>query len=270
MAKLTRPQIFIIGGVSAVVIAIGGYFGLIDPAIKIRDAEEQRLATRRSVADGLSSAKKKEADAKKKVAQAKADWNVYERQYMPPVDVSNTYSAWQDLINEQVRVLGPKLDKFLNGDKNVTVVQGSFALPAPPSDPNMSINELYVFTPGGVTVQGTFKNVLANAERWNRFDRLVLVTGLQLTGNSPALVASYNLQVFEYTRGDRTKAIAIPQAAGGNGGMGGGMGGGMMGGGMGGGKGSSMMGGGAMSGGAPSAAGMAGGGGGGSTMKAGE
>ena len=82
-------------------------------------------------------------------------------------------------------------------------------------NPNASLNELYVFSPGGVQVQGTFKNVLAHVERWNRFDRLVLVTGLTLSGNSPNLVGQYNLQVFEYTHGDRTKAVAIPQASGG-------------------------------------------------------
>jgi hypothetical protein len=146
---------------------------------------------------------------------------------MPDIDVSNTYSAWQDLINEQVRVLGPKMQKFLDSDKSVTKLQGSFALPAAPSDPNASLNELYVFSPGGVQVQGTFKNVLAHVERWNRFDRLVLVTGLTLSGNSPNLVGQYNLQVFEYTHGDRTKAVAIPQASGGGAG---GFGGGMMGG----------------------------------------
>jgi hypothetical protein len=105
-------------------------------------------------------------------------------------------------------------------------------------------------------------------ERWNRFDRLVLVTGLTLSGNSPNLVGQYNLQVFEYTHGDRTKAIAIPQASGGAGGAGG-FGGGMMGGG------GSMMGGAGMrGGGGPQMGGMAGAGapagGGGNGVKGGD
>lgn len=227
MSKLTRPQIFIIGGVTALVFGLGGYFGLIDPAQKQLETERTRRDTRRTKADERSTVERKKKDAEKQVAQAKADWNVYERRYMPDIDVSNTYSAWQDLINEQVRVLGPKMQKFLDSDKSVTKLQGSFALPAAPSDPNASLNELYVFSPGGVQVQGTFKNVLAHVERWNRFDRLVLVTGLTLSGNSPNLVGQYNLQVFEYTHGDRTKAVAIPQASGGGAG---GFGGGMMGG----------------------------------------
>jgi len=268
MSKLTRPQIFIIGGVTALVFGLGGYFGLIDPALKQLDTERTRRDTRRTKAEERSTAERKKKDANKQVAQAKADWNVYERRYMPDIDVSNTYSAWQDLINEQVRVLGPKMQKFLDSDKSVTKLQGSFALPAAPSDPNASLNELYVFTPGGVQVQGTFKNILSHVERWNRFDRLVLVTGLTLSGNSPNLVGQYNLQVFEYTHGDRTKAIAIPQASGGAGGAGG-FGGGMMGG-----AGSMMGGPGMRGGGGPQMGGMAGAGapagGGGNGVKGGD
>jgi hypothetical protein len=117
-------------------------------------------------------------------------------------------------------------------------------------------------------VQGTFKNILSHVERWNRFDRLVLVSGLTLSGNSPNLVGQYNLQVFEYTHGDRTKAVAIPQASGGGAGGAGGFGGGMMGG-----SGSMMGGPGMRGGGGPQMGGMSGAGapaGGGNGVKGGD
>lgn len=59
MSKLTRPQIFIIGGVTALVFGLGGYFGLIDPALKQLDSERTRRDTRRTKADELSTAERK-------------------------------------------------------------------------------------------------------------------------------------------------------------------------------------------------------------------
>lgn len=233
--KITRLQIGIIGAVLALVFGLGIYFLLIQPVL-VKTAEDQaNYEKRQAVANQRGSARQDLEEAKKKVKLAEADWDVYVQRFMPNINVSSTYDAWQQLVNEQVRVLGPELDRFVQSDKTVRVMQANFALPAPPDDPNQAVSEFFVFNPGSVQVAGTFRNVLRNAERWNQFKRLALVTGLQLTGNSPNLVGQYTVTVFEFTRGDKAKAVTIPQAAGGAGGGGGRFGGmmpGMGGGGM--------------------------------------
>ena len=225
MSKITRAQIYIIGAVLVVIAGVGIFFGLIKPSMEEYDAQQKKYNDRSAVAQRRGQAERGLADAKKQVAQAEADWGVYLDRYMPPIDVSNTYKAWQSLVNEQVNVLGPMLDKFVKADKSVRLQQAGITLPAPPDDPNSALSELFVFSPGSIQVQGTFKNVLRHVERWNNFGRLALVTGLQLQGNSPNLVGQYAVTIYEFTRGDKAKAVMIPQAGGG-----GGMGGGMMGG----------------------------------------
>ncbi len=251
MSKITKAQIYIIGAVLAVIAGVGIFFGLVKPAMDEYDAQKKKFDDRSLVAARRGQAENGLKDAKKQVAQAEADWEVYLNRYMPPINVSNTYTAWQSLVNEQVNVLGPMLDKFVRADKSVRLQQVGFSLPAPPDDPNSALSELFVFSPGSIQVAGTFKNVLKHAERWNNFGRLALVTGLQLQGNSPNLVGQYGVTIYEFTRGDKAKAVVIPQAGGGaGGGMGGMMGGsgammsGMMsGGGMPGGAGGGSMGG---------------------------
>jgi len=228
MSKITRPQIYIIGAVLAVIAGCGIAFGLIKPALEEFDAQKAKYDSRNAVAITRPQAERKVKDAKEQVQKAESNWAQYLDRYMPPIDVSNTYNAWQSLVNEQVNVLGPKLDRFIKQDKDVRILQANFALPAAPDDPNAAVSEVFVFSPGSVQVAGSFSKILKHVERWNDFDRLALVTGFQLSGNSPNLVGQYALTVYEFTRGDKTKATNIPQA-GNAGGMGGGMGG-MMGG----------------------------------------
>ena len=215
MAKLTRPQIFIIGGVTALVIGLLGYFLLIDPSYKQLAIEQDRYDKRKAVADKKRAVDASEKDAEDTVKEAVRDWQAYETRFMPNIDVSNTYSAWQDLINERTYILGPLVDRHLKRDKSVTVLDWDVKIDPPPSDPNEALRDINLYQ-GSIQVMGTFKNVLAHVEKWNNFDRLALVSNLNLRGSSPNLVATYNLSIIEYSNGDLGKAVAIPQASGGN------------------------------------------------------
>ena len=103
------------------------------------------------------------------------------------------------------------------------------AADVPPNDPNQCSAPILMENKGAITVSGNFDAVLKNVERWNNFDRLVLVTGFNLQGNSPRLLGSYNIQIFEFTQGE-TPGPNVPAASGTGGGGGMGMGGGMPGG----------------------------------------
>jgi hypothetical protein len=230
MGKITIPQIWIISGVLSLIFVLTLWFTLNDPRNKEIATEEARRQSRQDIADTKPQVDKKYKDALVQVAAAKADWGRYERRFMPTINISNLYTAWQQIQKEQLYVLGPKLDKFVRGDKSIQIVQAGFSLYAPPDDPNQANVPLFTENTGAVTVSGNFDAILKHVERWNSFDRLVLVTGFNLQGNSPRLLGSYSLQVFEFTQGE-TPGPTFPAAAGGGaGGMGGGMMGGMGGG----------------------------------------
>jgi Tfp pilus assembly protein PilO len=235
MAKITQVQVWIIGVILAVIAGVGIYFGLIKPEQELLDAADQKYEAQKAIADTRPEKERDRKLAEKEVADAKAQWAIYDRTLMPNIDLSNLLTAMFQLWTEQGEVLGPKTTKFLQSDRSVRVVQASLQLPAPPTDPNEVNRKAYVYDLGQVTVQGTFENILKHAERWNKFDRLVLMDGLTLSGNSPALTGSYTLRAFIFTHNTDKAGPAIPQAAAAAGGMagmgGGGMGGGMMGGG---------------------------------------
>jgi hypothetical protein len=225
MSKLTRPQIWIIFGVLSLIAVLTFWFTLNDPRNKETATEQARYESRQQKADQKPTADKAYKVALVKVAEAKADWGRYERRLMPPINISNLYTAWQQIQKEQLYVLYPKLDKFVRSDKSVQVVQANFSLYPPPDDPNQANTPLLTDNKGAVTVSGNFDAILKHVERWNTFDRLALITGFNLQGNSPRLLGSYNVQIFEFTQGD-TPGPNFPAAAGGAGGgfQGGGMG----------------------------------------------
>lgn len=224
MNKLTRPQIWIIFGVLSLIAGLTLFFTLNQPRRDDIDREEKRRSDRQQIADQASAADKELEAAKKQVVKANADWEVFDRRFMPRINLGNLYTAWQQLQDERLRVLGPKLDKFVKGDKTVQIVQASFQIPAPPDDPNQTISPSFTYS-GSVTVSGNFDAILKHVERWNTFDRLALVTGFTLQGNSPQLVGSYSVQIFEFTQGGDKPGPTFP-SAGGAGGAGGGFPGG--------------------------------------------
>jgi hypothetical protein len=251
MGKLTRPQIGIIFGVLSLIAVLTLWF-LVNSPQKDEIAKEQaRYEARNQVAETKPTVDRKYREALASVAAAKVNWGKYEKRFMPPINISNLYTAWQQIQKEQLFVLGPKLDKFVRADKGVQIVQANFSLYPPPNDPNQANTPLLMENKGAVTVSGNFDAILRHVERWNTFDRLVLVTGFNLRGNSPRLLGSYNVQIFEFTQGEKP-GPNFPAASGGAGGMGGGM--------MGGGMGGDMMGGmgpgGMASGGGPGMAGV--------------
>ena len=225
MAKITQVQVIIITVVLAVIAAAIIFFTLIKPTQEAYAAADAKFVAAEAIANKLGDAKKDRTKALKEVADAQRDWNRYDRQLMPDINISNLIYGSRQLWNEQIDVLGPKTERYLKADTTVRVSQDTLSLPKPSSDPNAVAKKQFTFEMGTVSVVGTFGNILRHAERWNRFDRLVLVDGLTLTGNSPTIQGTYSLTTYIFTHGDKV-GTAIPQAAAatGGGGFGGGMG----------------------------------------------
>lgn len=225
-SRITRGQIAIIGSVLIVIVAAGIFFGLIRPLFARMTAANAKYDTQKAIADQRAAAEEDQRKAEQEVAEARNKWRRYDRQFMnADINIENLLRATQALWREQNVVLGPKVTRFLRADSSVFITQANIAVPAPPTDPNQVNTKVITLPLGNVSVIGSFNSILRHAERWNRFDRLMLVDGLTLAGNSPRLAGQYSLTCYIFTRGE-TPGEAIPQAGGGQGGFGGGFPGG--------------------------------------------
>ena len=97
MNKLTRPQIWIIAGVLAVIFALTFWFTLNDPRGKEIATEQARFESRDQKAKTKPQVDSAFDRAQKQVAAAKADWGTYDRRFMPPINITNLYTAWQQI-----------------------------------------------------------------------------------------------------------------------------------------------------------------------------
>ncbi len=260
--KITAGVAWIISGVLSLMFAAGIFFGLVKPSMDETATQEARRDGREQEAAKMPGEKTREKKVASDKLAAQADWATYDRSLMPRINMSDLWGATQQLWTEQIQRLGPSVDKFVTADKSVTIVQKSFSLPPPPEDPNqVNKPQPYIFTLGNVRVRGTFPNIMRHVRRWNNFNRLVMVDGLSLAGQSPQLEASYTVTAYIFAQNTEKPGPAFPWAGGsGAGGMmggGGGVGGPPGGGGYGGGGGGGGYGAGGGQAGGPQAAGMA-------------
>jgi len=254
------PLVVAIVGVVLSLLALGLIlFLLIKPTQESITAQQTRLDANAPGADsdlspssdrqrGLDANKKKGLkavnDAKLKVQMTKMQWAQVEATTMPPLDVSDRQKAFKQLTYELTHYLGPDLQRYLLATKGVTSPT-RFALPPPPLSPNdpMIRSGVLQIPLGTVTVFGDFHHILTQFYSWQYFNRLVVVDGLTLEGNSPNMQGSYTATLYIFPQNDDklqpplAKAGAGGAATGGGGGgyPGGGGGGGYPGGGGGGG-----------------------------------
>ncbi len=234
-SKITRIQILIIAGVLSLIIAGGVFFGLIRPLNERMEAANTKYTTNEPIAAQRPAAEADKKAAQAEVQKAKMEYARYEKRFFyrkttaglkPLVDISDRLSALQQRWQLQGQNgLGPEVLAFLRKDKSVRITQAGLSIPPPPQEANEAVDNLIVLPLGSVAVEGTFDRVLDHTVRWNRFNRLMLVDGLALQGNSPRLAGTYALTCFIFTSGD-TPGAEIPSAGGGAGGGGGYPGGG--------------------------------------------
>ena len=244
------PLVVAIVGVVLSLLAIGLIlFLLIKPTQESIATQQARLDANapgdspESRQAGLDAKKKKGLkdvrDAKLQVQMTKMQWAQVEAALMPPLDVSDRNKAFRQLTFELTHYLGPDLQRHLALTKGVTSPT-RFALPAPPTSPNdaMIRSGVLEIPLGTVNVNGDFRHILAQFSNWQYFNRLVMVDGLSLDGNSPYMQGSYTATLYIFPQNDDRLAAPIAKAgvagtgaAGGGGGYPGGGGGGYPGGG---------------------------------------
>lgn len=210
------PGIIAAIGIVFCFLAVGliGYF-LIYPMLQRVDAQKTRLAQNAPDArpEVQAAAFKQVRLNQIKVKQIKAQWAVDEVRYMPPYNVANRQLAVRQLTYELGQKLGPDLERQFKagGVTNTTNV----ALPAPPVSPNDITAAPLVIPLGSVTVGGDFRRILTHFYSWRNFNRLVLVDGLSLDGNSPYMQGTYTATVFIFPQSDDKLPAPIAKAGGG-------------------------------------------------------
>jgi len=212
-ARLSPLLVAVIGGVLSL-LALGLIlFLLIKPVKESITTEQARLDTNAPGTDpeeraaGLATNKKNGllavSSAKRQVQLTQMQWAQVEASTMPPLDVSNREKAFRQLTFELTHYLGPDLQHFLLATKGVTSPT-VFALPAPPLSPNdpMIRSGVLQIPLGTVTVYGDFHHILTQFYSWQYFNRLVVVDGLSLQGNSPNMVGTYTATLYIFPQHD--------------------------------------------------------------------
>lgn len=245
--KISPLPIYLTGLFSTLAVVSFGYFQFYMPNMKEVDLNNDTLTALQTEAGKLPQAKKRVADAVDKVNKATAAWQKIVSTRTPPSNVAQggidlSKDAWhlaidiktyrnnvQRLVNKQMLaggvkvVTGPYVPGVAETEQASSLLASYFHFPEYPYP-------VVIYDLGQVTVQGTYKQITDHVRSWSRLPRyLALADGLSITGTSPNLTGTYNLQVLGYIRG---KNIAPPvKEAAASGGAGGGFGGGGFGGG---------------------------------------
>ena len=224
-ARLSPLLVAVIGGVLSL-LALGLIlFLLIKPVQESITTEQARLDANAPGTDpeeraaGLAANKKSGllavSTAQRQVQLTKMQWAQVEASTMPPLDVSDREKAFRQLTFELTHYLGPDLQHFLLSTKGVTSPT-VFALPAPPTSPNdpMIRSGVLQIPLGTVTVYGDFHHILTQFYSWQYFNRLVVVDGLSLEGNSPNMVGTYTATLYIFPQHDDLLKPPLAKAGG--------------------------------------------------------
>lgn len=244
MSKLSLLHINIIGVVIAVIVGVALYFTIITSGqeeIKKQQAEYDRV---KAEADKLPAAKAALAKAEQEGQQAKSDYARYETQYMPVLGFTS------NRLDTMMKVWWPNggrswPERFLRGirqhmanERKVNGVvwenPGAITLPPYGPDPNQidmgDGDNALTFGPYTMSVRGpNYDALIRHIKSWNsaRLLGVPVVDQVRLDGNSPNLVATYNLAFTVILREEIPPQN--PRIAGSGGGGGAGRMGGMMG-----------------------------------------
>jgi hypothetical protein len=243
-SKLSALHINIIGGVVALVMVLIMYFAMIKP--KSNDTDIQVAAVNTAVQaggtqDAVDKATRDLAADKKKTAQIKKDWAIYDVKYMPDIKWdSNILRAYytSNQINEIPATWGRWITNWYDSQTKFGVHRDpSVVFPVPPlaASPNEIANLTSITFPSAkdpwkvTMICQTFDDAMAHLRRFNGIEHhgMPVVNHVTLSGHSPTLTMTYDLSLYIIPRTPPPAADArIGGAVGGGGGGGmGGMGG---------------------------------------------
>jgi hypothetical protein len=156
--------------------------------------------------------------AEEMVAEKTSQWNAVVATRTPAQSVAAgginlAVNPWQ--LTVDARTYRNNVQRAVNGQLRrggVEVVQGPL-VPFPDEAPPQVLANYFnypalpfpvvIFDLGTVTVQGTYEQITSHVRAFSSMPRyLALADGLQISGTSPRLTGTYNLQVVGFMRGD--------------------------------------------------------------------
>ncbi|MCC6730494.1 MAG: hypothetical protein IT208_14255 [Chthonomonadales bacterium] len=206
MSRLTVLHINIIGLVVVILVGVALYFTMITSAMEQQRTAKQEHDSVVQVADTLPTARRALETAKKEKALADAQYRVYEAQYMPVLGYTG------DRLTTMIRVFWPNKgrswpERFIRtlrghmrteAKRHAIVWENPAVLQLGPYGPDPNSIDLgpvlkYTF-PMAVRARN-LSSLMAHVTSWPRISGagVPVVEGLQISGNSPNLRASYNL-----------------------------------------------------------------------------
>ena len=242
--KLSSLPIILIGLAVGVVVLSYAFFWEYKPNMDQAQFNTDQARLLETEANKMPLAKKRVALAEQMVREREAAWSaIVATRTLPAAlgqgGINLNQHAWQLVIdarkyrNNAQRAVNAQLKKG-----GVTVVNGP-AVPFPDETaPTILANyfnypavpfPVVIFDLGTVTVRGNYSQIANHVRAWSTMPNYLAVTdGLQITGTSPQLTATYNLSVVGYIEVDALYP-AVPEGGGaapGGGGGGGGRAGG--------------------------------------------
>lgn len=123
--------------------------------------------------------------------------------YQLAVDTTRFRNSVQKALNAQLKRGGVKVTgPFVPGLTQTDSVGGILA--SYYNYPTIAF-PIVIYDLGQVTVKGTYAQITENVRAWSRMPRYIAIAdGLQITGTSPNLTGTYNLQLIGFIRADDT------------------------------------------------------------------
>jgi hypothetical protein len=227
--KLTRLDIISVGlGLSIVVLAYG-YFHHFAPNSTEASYYQEYISKLQEESAKLPLANRRVKTAQKMVEDITSQWQQIVLKKTPPASVEKggiqlTKNRWQ--LTVDARKFRDSLQEALNEQLKkggVTVIQGP-QIPFPPATASQIIETYFnypatpfpvaIFDLGTIIIRGKLEQIAKHILEWNNFPNYMAVTeGLKLRGTSPNIIATYNLAIVAYIRGENV-APQVPEDVG--------------------------------------------------------
>jgi hypothetical protein len=206
MKKFFRSPIVvgILMGLLCVGAAAGIFFGLIQPTQQALQVQVDRYTPVRQYTDQpsggqlLKTAQLSLATAQHNVAVVQTRWSVIQTTKNPPIDFSDRYKAWLEYNAEAQFDFAQRINVFLThtGVKPLSLISPLQTI----SDPNMPApKEVFPESLGQISVFGSYDQIVNHMLAWNRFSRIVVIDGLNISGYNPFLTGTYSATEYIFT-----------------------------------------------------------------------
>lgn len=215
MSKLRKIHVVIIGCAACALVIAGLFFLVIKPTNEDIAKVEADLQKATEIANRLSADQRKLAQVKEDYNKQLTGYSQFMRAKMPAITFADRPQGMIALWKEQAEVLGPMLESW--PEKTGVQLLSSVKVPAAPTDPNAINTTLVQLDIGAFQVQGDFYTILRHVRRWKDFNRLVLLSPISISGQSPNMTAQYNVTVFLVPSGEVGPTFQMASVAGASG-----------------------------------------------------